>query len=137
MGFSSDIMYDFVEKEIKGIYSSYDGWKMTRRNLATGYDTVVTLERRNGGHRECVNVLVTFSRTLESPLLDELTKTGKSNDGTVTLNKFAVMVPANADTTSVPSGYLIHTMNSFAFEGKELIWVKKPVRKAEEPKVAA
>ena len=52
MGFSSDIMNDFVSKEIKSVYSSYDGWKMTQRNLGSGYDTIATLERRNGGHRD-------------------------------------------------------------------------------------
>ena len=28
MGFSSDIMHDFVVKEIRNIYSSYDGWNI-------------------------------------------------------------------------------------------------------------
>jgi hypothetical protein len=40
------------------------------------------------------------------------------------------MVPANADTSAVPAGVTVYTMRSFAFVGKELAWVKKPVRKS-------
>ena len=133
---SSDIMHDFVAKEIKAIYSSYDGWKITQRNLGNGYDTIATAERRNSGHRESVNVLVTFAKDVSPSLLDELKKTTQTSDGTVTRHGFAVMVPANADTSAVPAGFRIYTMGSFAFDGKELTWVKKPVRNEEAPKVA-
>jgi hypothetical protein len=135
MGFTSDIMYDFLAKEIKNIYSSYDGWKCTPRQLGTGYDTLVTLERRNGGHRDSVKVLVTFDRSVPSPLPEELTRADSTTDGTVTRHTYAVMVPANADISTVPAGVMIYTMKSFAFKGKELTWVQKPVRKTETPKV--
>jgi hypothetical protein len=137
MGFTSDIMHDFVAKEIRNIYSSYDGWKCTPQEMGTDYETLVVLERRNGGHRECVKVLVTFARSVPSPLPEELTRADRSTDGTVTRNECAVIVPANADISSVPAGIRIYTMKSFAFDGKELAWVKKPVRKPEAPKVAA
>lgn len=137
MGFTSDIMHDFVAKEIKNIYSSYDGWKCTPRLLETGYDTLIILERRIGGHRQCVKILVTFGRFVPSPLPEEFTRVESAPDGTVTKYEYAVMVPANADTSAVPSGIKVYTMKSFAFEGKELAWVKKPVRKTETPKVAA
>jgi hypothetical protein len=136
MGFSSDIMHDFVDKEIKNVYSSYDGWKITPRELGSGYDTVVLLERRNGGHRDSVKVLVTFASSVASPLPEALTRAERYSDGTVTRQECAVMVPANADTSTVPAGVKIYTMKSFAIEGKELTWVKKPIRKTEKPKVA-
>jgi hypothetical protein len=136
MGFSSDIMHDFIAKEIKNVYSSYDGWKCTPRQLGAGYDTLVVLERRDGGHRDSVKVLVTFGNSVASPLPEDLTKAEGYSDGTVTRQEYAVMVPANADTSAVPAGVKIYTMKSFAIEGKELTWVKKPVRKTETPKVA-
>ena len=52
MGFSSDIMHDFVAKEIRNIYSSYDGWKISYHPLGNGYDTLVLMERPREGHRE-------------------------------------------------------------------------------------
>ena len=132
MGFSSDIMHDFVAKEIRAIYSSFDGWRTTERNLEGGYNRVVTLERRNNGHRECVKVLVSFGRDVNPALLGELNSTERSADGTPTRYSVAVMVPGNADTSSVPADIPVYTMRSFAFDGKELAWSKKPVRK-EEP----
>jgi hypothetical protein len=126
-------MDDFVAKEIKNIYSTYDGWKITPRKLDGGYDTLVSLERRNGGHRECTNVLVTFRKIVTEDLLAELHKPEKSSDGTVTRYGFAVMVPANANTATVSAGTMIYTMKSFAYDGNALIWLKKPVRKTAEP----
>jgi hypothetical protein len=131
MGFSSDIMHDFVAKEIGNIYSSYDGWKISPQPLENGYDTLVVMERRNGGHRDRVKVLVTFGRSVPAPLPEELTRTDRTSDGTLTRHEYAIMVPANADTSAVPTGIRVHTMRSFVFEGKELAWVKKPVRKSE------
>lgn len=137
MGFTSDIMHDFVAKEITSIYSSYDGWKCTPKPTGNGYDSLMVLERRMGGHKECVKVLATFSRTVPFPLPEEFTTQERSTDGMPTRFDYAVLVPANADTSSVPAGVRTYTMRSFAFEGKELIWVKKPVRKTETPKVSA
>ena len=134
MGFSSDIMHDFVAKEITNIYSSYDGWKCTAKPIGNGYDSLMVLERLNGGHKECVKLLATFNRSLPSPLPEEFYASERSPDGTPTRFNYAVMVPANADTSSVPAGMKIYTMKSFAFDGKELTWVKKPVRKSEPAK---
>lgn len=132
MGFSSDIMHDFVAKEIKNIYSSYDGWKCTPRQTGTGYDSIMVLERRKDGHRECVKILVTFSRSVPASLPVDLTRADSNAEGTPIRFSYAVMVPINADTRAVPAGVRVYTMRSFAFEGKELTWVKKPVRKNEE-----
>ena len=137
MGFSADIMHDFVAKEIRNIFSSYDGWNCTMKETGNGYDSIAVLERRNGGHRECVKVLVGFDAVLPSALPEELTRVEKTTDGTPLRFSFAVMVPANADTSILPDGVKIYTMRSFAFEGKKLIWVKKPVRKEEAVKAAA
>lgn len=137
MGFSADIMHDFVAKEIRNIYSSYDGWNCTMKETGSGYDSIAVLERRNGGHRECVKVLVAFNAVLPSDLPAELTRPEKTTDGTPIRFSYAVMVPTNADTSGLPADVKIYTMRSFAFEGKELAWVKKPVRKEEATKVSA
>jgi hypothetical protein len=129
MGFSSDIMHDFAAKEIRNIYSSYDGWNCTPQEIGSGYDRLMVLERRNGGHRECTKIFVTFDRSVPARLPADLTKADCASDGTPIRFDYAIMVPGNADITSVPEGVKIYTMRSFAFAGKELTWVKKPVRK--------
>jgi hypothetical protein len=137
MGFSADIMHDFVVKEIRNIYSSYDGWNCTKKETGNGYDAIAVLERHNGGHRECAKILVSFARDFATDYLEELRAPVKSYDGTPTRQSFAVMLPANANMASVPAGLPVLTMRSFAFEGKDLIWVKKPVKKEDAAKAAA
>lgn len=134
---SSDIMHDFAAKEIRSLYSSFDGWKITQRKLENGYDQIAVIERRNNGHRECVRILITFAKQVSPEMLAELKKPEPVCDGTLSRNRFAVMLPGNANTSSVPAGIQLYTMRSFAFDGKELAWVKKPVRKEEAPGIPA
>lgn len=130
-------MHDFVAKEIRSLYSTFDGWKISERAMGSGYDRIAHLERRNNGHRECVKMLVTFSKVVSDEALAEIRKPEKTTDGTITRNACAVMMPANAGSGSVPAGIPVYPMRSFAFEGRELVWVKKPVRKEEPAKIAA
>ena len=133
MGICTDIMNDFVLKEIKEIYSSYDGWKITPKKMGAGYDTLVVLERSNDGHKEIIKVLVSFHKQVTLDMLDDLIRPEPVYDGSRPRYDYAVIVPANTDTSALPKDLKIFIMKAFAFEGKELIWVKKPVRKAEEP----
>jgi hypothetical protein len=133
MGICTDIMNDFVLQEIKRLYSSYDGWKMTPKKKGAGYDTLVLLERSNGGHKEITKVLVSFQKVVTLDMLDDLIRPEPVYDGSRPRYEYAVIVPANADTASLPTDLKVFIMRSFAFEGKELTWVKKPVRKAALP----
>ena len=129
MGKNTDIMNDFALQELKRIYSTYDGWKMIPQAQGTGYDTLVRLERMSEGHRDIVKVLVTFNKEMPKKLLEELNKKEKATDGMVPRYDSAVIAPLNADTSSLPAGMKIYTMNSFEFKGNELSWVKKKVAK--------
>lgn len=133
MGICTDIMNDFVLQEIRRLYSSYDGWKMTPKKKGAGYDTLVLLERSNGGHKEITKVLVSFQKVVTLDMLDDLIRPEPVYDGSRPRYEYAVIVPANADTASLPKDLKVFIMRSFAFEGKELTWVKKPVRKAVLP----
>jgi hypothetical protein len=133
MGICTDIMNDFVLKEIKHIYSSYDGWNITPKKKGAGYDSLIILERSNDGHKEITKVLVTFQKIVTLDMLDDLTRPEPVFDGSRPRFDFAVIVPGNADTTALPKDLKVYVMKSFAFEGKELIWVKKPVRKEAAP----
>lgn len=132
MGFSQDIMHDFVAKEIRNIYSGYEGWTSSSVPTGSGYDTLVTLERQNGGHRDVMNVLVSFAGTAPSAFFGEKAGSKRAPDGTLLRQGYAILVPKNADVSAVPKGIRVHFMQSFAFEGGELVWLKKPVRKTED-----
>jgi hypothetical protein len=132
MGNQQDIMNDFALKELRNIYSTYDGWKFTPLKTGTGYDTIVRLERMGVGHRDIVKVLVSFNKEIPADLVEELSKKEKLADGTIPRYDAAVIVPVNADTSALPAGMKIFTMNAFEFRGNELSWVKKKVAKAPE-----
>jgi hypothetical protein len=132
MGICTDIMNDFVQQEIKRIYSSYDGWKITPRRHGNSYDTIFVIERMNKGSREIAKVLASFKKEVTLDMLEELTVPEKVGDGTVPRRSYAVMVPVNADTSALPKDLKVMYMKSFAFEGKELVWIKKPVRRTDD-----
>ncbi|MFA6226361.1 MAG: hypothetical protein WC620_09380 [Methanoregula sp.] len=64
MGICTDIMHDFVLQEIKHIYSTFDGWKITLKKKGAGYDTIVLVKRMNNGYLEIVQILVTFKKEI-------------------------------------------------------------------------
>jgi len=131
MGYSKDVMHDHTAKEIQNIYSGYDGWKSSSTPTGNGYDTLVTLERQNGGHRDVITLLVTYARTAPSVFPGESGAKKRAADGTLLRQERAILVPKNTDVSAVPAGIRICFMHSFAYEGDELVWVKKPVRKTE------
>ena len=135
MGICTDIMHDFVLQEIKHIYSSYDGWKITLKKKGTGYDTIVLVKRMNNGYLEIVRLLVTFKKEVTLDMINELIRPEPVFDGTSPRYDYAIIVPEHADTSKMPKDLKIFVMKSFAFDGKDLIWVKKPVRKTETPNV--
>jgi hypothetical protein len=130
MGNNTDIMNEFALQELKRVYSTYDGWKITPQATGSGYDSLVKLERMSEGHRDIVKVLVTFNKEIPAKLVEELGKKEKTTDGSVPRYDSAVIAPVNANTSVLPAGMKIYPMNSFAFKGNELTWVKKKVAKA-------
>jgi hypothetical protein len=132
MGICTDIMHKFVKQEISRIYSSFDGWKMTQRKNGNSYETIFVITRMNQGTREIVKLLVSFKKVITLDMLEELTYPEKVTDGMTPRRSYALMVPANADISAIPKDLTVMTMTSFAFEGKELIWVNKPARKTKK-----
>jgi hypothetical protein len=125
MGSQKDVMNEFALQELKRIYSTYDGWKMSPQKEGSGYDTFVRLERLSGGHHDIVKVLVTFNKEIPANLVEELNKKEITTDGMVSRYESAVIAPINTDTSVLPAGMKIYPMNSFEFEGNELVWIKK------------
>jgi hypothetical protein len=135
MGNQQDIMNEFALQELKRIYSSYDGWKMSPQKQGNGYDTLVRLERLHGGHHDIVKVLVTFNKEIPANMVEELNKKELTTDGMVPRYDAAVIAPVNTNTSVLPAGMKIYPMSSFEFEGDELVWTKKKVAKAPEAAV--
>ena len=134
MGSSQDIMHQFARQEINRFFSTYDGWKITPLPEAGGYDRQFIAERTISGNKESTNVLVSFDKTVSKDKIESMRSSATGPYGQVRKNNILLIVPQNADTSSVPEDVRISLMNSFAFQGKALTWTKKPVQKTEEEK---
>jgi len=137
MGSNQDIMHQFARQEINRFFSTYDGWKITPLPEAGGYDREYIAERTISGNKELNKVLVSFEKKVPKEKLEQMRSSVMSPYGQVHKSNILLIVPQNSDTSSVPNDIRIHFMNSFAFQGNDLIWTKKPVQKTEEEKAKA
>ena len=137
MGSSQDIMHQFARQEINRFFSTYDGWKITPLPEAGGYDREFIAERIISGKKESSRVLVSFEKSVQGEKIESMRSTITGPYGQAQKNDILLIVPHNADTTSVPNDVRISFMNSFAFDGDALAWTKKPVQKSEEEKAKA
>jgi hypothetical protein len=137
MGSSQDIMHQFAKQEINRFFSTYDGWKITPLPEAAGYDREYIAQRSVDGKKELNKVLVSFEKKVPKEKLEGMRSSVTGPYGQVQKSEILLIIPQNSDTSSVPGDVKIHFMNSFAFQGNDLIWTKKPVQKSEEEKSKA
>ena len=137
MGSNQDIMHQFARQEINRFFSTYDGWKITPLPESAGYDREYLAERTISGNKELNKVLVSFEKKVPKQKLEQMRSNVTGPYGQVHKSAILLIVPQNSDTSSVPNDVRLHFMNSFAFQGNDLIWVKKPVQKEEKAKVMA
>lgn len=130
-------MHQFARQEINRFFSTYDGWKITSLPDAGGYDRQFIAERTISGNRESTKVLVSFDKTISKEKLEKMRSNATGPYGQAQKNNILLIVPQNTDTSSVPDDVRISFMHSFAFQGKDLTWMKKPVQKTEEEKAKA
>ena len=128
-------MHQFARQEINRFFSTYDGWKITPLPETAGYDREYLAERTISGNKEQNKVLVSFEKKVPKEKLEQMRSTVTGPYGQVHKSSTLLIVPQNSDTSSVPNDVRLHFMNSFTFQGNDLIWVKKPVQKEEKPKV--
>ena len=137
MGSNQDIMHNFARQEINRFFSTYDGWTITPLPGAGGYDRQFSAERTISGNRESKKVLVSFDKCVKKEKIEALRSSVTGPYGQVQKSDVIVIVPQNSDTSCIPPDVRLSFMNSFAFDGNELAWTKKPVQKSEEEKAKA
>lgn len=137
MGSNQDIMHQFARQEINRFFSTYDGWKITALPEAGGYDQEFIAERSISGKKELNKILVSFEKKVSKDKLEAMRSSERGPYGQVFSSNVALIVPQNADTSSLPGDIRLLFMKSFAFEGNALAWMKKPVQKPAEKSKAA
>jgi hypothetical protein len=127
MGSSQDIMHQYARQEINRFFSTYDGWTITPLKQTNGYDQEFIAERSISGNKEVKRVLVSFTKNVNKDKLEAMRSSVSGPYGGVRKTDVLLIVPQNADTSCLPSDIRVSFMNSFAFEGDELAWTKKPI----------
>jgi len=137
MGSNDDIMHEFVRKELKKLYPSVDGWQIKPAAKSGGKEQGFVVARRILGKSEGAYVLVSFDRIVTPGTVDSLMAMAK-NDPIPGLAspKMILVIPQNTDLTSVPREVTVLPMQSFAWEDKELIWLRRRSQMSEKASAA-
>jgi hypothetical protein len=139
MGFQSDIMESFIEKDIRRHFPECDGWKISPVETFSGYDRLVHVERSSGPALENVVLGISFARAVPETFLEKVhSSTSTSRLPRHTLReRRAILVPGKCDVSKVGEGVGIYLMENFFFEGSTLLWYKHPRQRVERIRKSA
>jgi hypothetical protein len=132
MGSTDDIMHEFVKKELTRLYPSVDGWQIKQAKTG-GKEQGFVVSRRILGKTEGSHVLVSFDRVVSQKTLDALAAMSASEPipGLAGPKKILV-VPQNTKVSSPSGDITVLPMQSFAWEDKELVWLKRRAQMTEK-----
>jgi hypothetical protein len=133
MGSQDDIMHEFVRKELRKLYPSVDGWQIKPAARSGGKEQGFVVARRILGKSEGAHVLVSFDRKVTPGTIDQLLAMVRTDPvpGLASPKKILV-VPQNTDLSGVAQGISVLPMQSFAWEDKELVWLKRRAQISEK-----
>ncbi|HUU76487.1 MAG TPA: hypothetical protein VMW63_10445 [Methanoregulaceae archaeon] len=133
MGSNEDIMHDFVRKELKRLYPTVDGWQIKPAPKIEGKEQGFVVSRRLLGRSEGSFVLVSFDNEVTPDTIEHLKSIEKSGQmASVAKPGRILVVPKGSNTSNVPDDIRIIQMQSFGFDGKELIWLKRRAQMSEK-----
>ncbi len=135
MGSNEDIMHDFVRRELKRLYPSVDGWQI-RNAPQTAAGAGFILSRRLLGRSQGVHVLVCFDRTVSATAASALKEMAASAPVPgVAASRLILMVPRGAEVSGIPGDVQVLPMQSFGYDGKVLVWLKRRAQMSEKAAV--
>lgn len=122
MGSAQDIMQTFASREIRVHFSPFDGWECQKAPSPATRDSVFLLTRDVRGKRETIALAVSFD---EEPSAIALAGIAAEHTGRHALKGQYLLVPKDANVSSVPGHIRILPMSAFGFSDGELIWLTK------------
>ena len=137
MGSNDDIMHEFVKKELRKLYPSIDGWQIKPAAKSGAKEQGFVVARRILGKSEGAYVLVSFDRTVTPATVDSLMAMAKNEPiPGLASPKMILVVPQNTDVTGISGEVSVLPMQNFAWEGKELIWLRRRNQMSEKTSTA-
>jgi len=125
MGYSGDIMHDIVQKELKRNYPASEGWVIREVPKNVNKDEIFSVSRRRGSS-QVVTVGATFERIIGPGLVSALMAEQESPAAKKAAWQASLLVPQGTDVSGLPAGIKVIRMRSFRYEGKDLLWLKRP-----------
>lgn len=122
MGSARDVMELFAERDIRWLFSGYNGWKVKPVSGLPSTGRFYRVSRGKWVGEEVAFIAVSFDpvpRQEAVSALDALTH------GQGSRTKKYLLTPQATDTSGIPSHIRILPMNAFAFADGELVWLTK------------
>jgi len=137
MGSNDDIMHEFVKKELRKLYPSIDGWQIKTAAKSVAKEQGFVVARRILGKSEGAYVLVSFDHAVTPATVDSLMAMAKNEPiPGLASPKMILVVPQNTDVSGVPVEVCVLPMQSFAWEEKELVWLRRRSQMSEKAATA-
>jgi len=125
MGSSKDVMDLFAERDIRQLFSEYDGWNIAPVAGLPSTQRVYRVNRvihGNWGPQEVAFITVSFDPVPRDETINALDIVP---DGQNPRPKKYLLTPQAADTSMVPPHIRVLPMNAFAFADGKLVWLTK------------
>jgi hypothetical protein len=128
MGSSKDVMELFAERDIRQIFSAYDGWNIAPANVSRSTGRFFQVSRKKMYNEEVAFVAVSFDQVPGEEVISAL---DALPHGQGSKTKKYLLTPQAANTSAIPPHVRILLMNAFAFDGGNLVWLtnKKNAKK--------
>lgn len=137
MGSNDDIMHEFVRKELRKLYPSVDGWQIKNAIKSAGKEQGFVVARRILGKSEGAHVLVSFDRAVTPATTGSLMAMAKTDPiPGLASPKMILVVPQNTDVSGLSGEVCVLPMQSFAWEKKELVWLRRRSQMSEKAAAA-
>jgi hypothetical protein len=137
MGSQKDVMELFAERDLRRIFSEYDGWRVAPVSVPGSAGYFYRIARKKWVGEEVAFVAISFDRVPRRATITSLDTLADRNE---TRTRKFILTPQATDTSGIPPHQKCLLMEAFAFAEGELVWLtkKKHARRfAREPAVAA
>jgi hypothetical protein len=122
MGSARDVMELFAERDIRWLFSEYNGWKVAPVSGPRPAGCFYRATRRKWVGEEIALIAISFD---PAPSQDSISALDALPDGRESRTKKFLLTPQVTDTSGIPPHIRILPMNAFAFADGELVWLTK------------
>ena len=122
MGSARDVMELFAERDIRWLFSEYNGWKVAPVSGPRPDGCFYRASKRKWVGEEIALIAVSFD---PAPCQDSISALDTLPDGKESRTKKFLLTPQATDTSGILPHIRILPMNAFAFADGELVWLTK------------